>query len=309
MRRLQSRLFLGCQEHTPKNWIKSLHLKNNSSPLKAWPSVDSILGALRNWIARDGSALVLFCMAASAAMYPVMSSPSIRVIGWLGDNVQYIYMTGWVAEALRTFQSFLVDPHLNYPDVLLLPTTDAPFLSMIVAAPITWMSNPILAYNLIIFLSHVLSGYFAYLWIRRLTSSRFGGLVAGLLFLLSPYRIAHSYGHLQLVSTQFMPLFFWALDNALQGEKPRVREMAILGLATFLVGSAMSQYYLFICMMAGVVYTLCSINHTRYLVHYGWKLIATVAVGAVISAWPYLVSKRFGFPCPISNASLMGPDR
>src|SRR5262249_21609139 len=151
-------------------------------------------------------------------------------IGWQGDNVQYVYMTGWVAHALQTGQSIFADPHLNYPDSLLLPATDAPFLSMVVVAPFTLLFTPTLGYNLIIFLSHFLSGHLTYAWIRRLTSSRFGGIIAGLAFMLMPYRITHSYGHLQLVSTQFIPLFFWVLDTTLHSNLSARRNGLLLSL-------------------------------------------------------------------------------
>jgi hypothetical protein len=258
----------------------------------------------RSWIARDGLAIILFALAAMASMYPVMACFSKRIIGWAGDNIQYVYMTGWVAEALRTGQSILVDPHLNYPQELVLAATDVPYLSMIVAAPAVWLGNPVVAYNVIMFFSSLLSGYFAYLWIHSLTGSRFGGIVAGLLFLFSPYRIAHSYGHLQLVSTQVLPLFFWALDRALQPERPVRRDLFILTGATFLVGFATSQYYLCISLVTGVVYALLTILHKkRYLLCHGWKLVVSVGLGAVLSAWPYLVALHewVSSPYPIAQ--------
>jgi len=164
--------------------------------------------SLRTWFFRDWLVLAIFVIFAGLAIYPVLGSFDTRIIGRPADNIQYVYITGRVAEAIRSGESIFTDPQLNYPDGLLLAATDVPFLSMVAASPWTSLFGPISGYNLIIFLSHVLSGYFAYLWILRLTRSRLAGLVAGLSFLLAPYRIAHSYGHLQLVSTQFLPLFF-----------------------------------------------------------------------------------------------------
>ncbi len=171
--------------------------------------------SLRTWFFRDWLVLAILVLFASLAMYPVFGDFDSRLIGPPGDNIQYVYITGRVAEAIRSGQSIFSDPQLNYPDGLLLAATDVPFLSMAAASPWTTLFGAISGYNLIIFLSHIFSGYFAYLWILRLTQSRLAGLIAGLSFLLAPYRIAHSYGHLQLVSTQFLPLFFWSLDNVL----------------------------------------------------------------------------------------------
>jgi hypothetical protein len=233
-------------------------------------------------------ALLLFALAALAAMHPIFPDFRTRILGEHADNVQYAYMTGWVAQSLLLGESPFIDPRLNYPGDLALPATDAPFLSMLLVAPATWTLGPTFGYNLIIFLSHVLSGYITYLWIARLTGNRAAGFIAGLCFLLVPYRVIHSYGHLQLVSTQMLPLFFWALDNALQPPAPRERDLWLLGGATFLVGS-MSQYYLVMCLLAGAAYTLFMVlPRWRYLLRSGWRLAASVFFGALPAVLPYI---------------------
>jgi len=237
--------------------------------------------SLKNWFHRDWWVLLFFIIFACMAMYPVLGSFGTQMIGPLGDNVQYVYITGRVAEAIRSWQSIFSDPQLNYPDGLLLAATDIPFLSMVIASPWTTLFGPISGYNFIILISHILSGYFAYLWILRLTESRIAGLIAGLGFLLAPYRIAHSYGHLQLISTQFLPLFFWSLDNVLQSPKPKWRNLVLLALSTFAVGFS-SQYYLAISLLCGVIYTILAVPKVKYLIYQGWKVALCVAAGALI---------------------------
>jgi hypothetical protein len=164
---------------------------------------------LRKALNSDATVWIFYLATSAWSVYPVLASPMRRVIGWAGDNIQYIYILGWVAKALRSGASPFIDPHINPPAGLQLATTDAPFISFIVFSPLTWITNEVLTYNLLLFLSYFLSGLFTYLWIKRLTGSRFAGVVSGLIFLLAPYRLAHGYGHLNLVSTQFIPLFFW----------------------------------------------------------------------------------------------------
>ncbi len=115
--------------------------------------------SLRSWFYRDWWVWVVFILSAGMAMYPVLEGFNTRMVGPLGDNVQYVYITGRVAEALRSGQSIFSDPQLNYPDGLLLAATDVPFLSMLFAAPWTTLFGPVSGYNLIIFFSHVLSGF------------------------------------------------------------------------------------------------------------------------------------------------------
>lgn len=178
-----------------------------ASQLRGWIGVAG--QAVIWWLRRDTLPLLFFGSIALLAMSPVLASPRTHILGLPGDNLQYAYITGWVAQALRMGASPLVDPRLNYPDDLLLTGTDAPFLSVILAAPATWALGPVFGYNLIIFASHILTGYFTYLWLLALTGSRAGAIIAGLLFMLAPYRTIRSYGQLNLISTQAIPLFFW----------------------------------------------------------------------------------------------------
>ena len=91
--------------------------------------------SLRTWIFRDWLVFAILFLFAGLAMYPLLGSFDTSIIGWLADNVQYVYITGRVAEAIRSGQSIFSDPQLNFPDGLLLAATDVPFLSMVAASP------------------------------------------------------------------------------------------------------------------------------------------------------------------------------
>jgi hypothetical protein len=283
------------------------------------------IASILAWVRRDWIVLLVLLAAALALIHPVLVDPRGRVIGWAGDNVQYAYMTGWTAQALLLGQSPLVDPRLNYPDGLVLAATDVPFASMLMVAPFTWVLGPVFGYNLIILLSGLLSGYFAYLWVRSLTGSRFGGLVAGLAFLLAPYRFVHAYGHLQLVSTQALPLFFWALDRAL-APRPGRRALLALAAATCFVG-LLSQYYLVMCLVLGPVYVLLALALLRNEDHpenttagnaprLPVRLLllglvaASVLLGAVLAALPYLTAggERLYVPRPAETTRMWSAD-
>ncbi len=249
----------------------------------AWPAVIW-------WLRRDALPLLFFCGIALLAMSPVLATPRTHILGLPGDNLQYAYITGWVAQALRMGASPFVDPRLNYPDDLLLTGTDAPFLSVILAAPATWALGPVFGYNLIIFVSHILTGYFTYLWLLTLTGSRAGAIIAGLLFMLAPYRTIRSYAQLNLISTQAIPLFFWALHHALTCPQRGELRLWLLGAATLLVG-LLSQYYLIICLTTGIAYALLlNWRQPLTLLIPGWRIAFSVAIGALLSALPYLSS-------------------
>jgi hypothetical protein len=264
------------------------------APPASWPglklreTVVQLLVEAKRALARDIPALLFFAIMSLAAMYPVLQAPRSRVIGVPGDNIQYAYMTGWVAQSVLLGRSPLVDPRLNYPDNLALPATDAPFISMLAVAPATWLLGPVFGYNLLFYVTYLLSGYFTYLWVRRITGSRAGGLVAGLGFMLMPFHVVHSYGHPQMLSTQMFPLFFWALDNTLRADPPTQRDLRLLGIATFLLG-CMSQYYLVIGLTTGGFYALLMLlPRLGYIVRNGWPIVVRVFFGSLIAILPYL---------------------
>ncbi len=61
-------------------------------------------------VRRHGLPVLIFIAISFATMYPVTLDPRGRVIGWKGDNVQYVYMTSWVGRSLLIGQSPLIDP-------------------------------------------------------------------------------------------------------------------------------------------------------------------------------------------------------
>jgi hypothetical protein len=254
--------------------------------------MQALRGAWRGvvgWLRRDALVLLFFAALALGALHPVLLAPRTLVPGPPGDNIQHAYLTGWTAQALLLGESPFIDPRLNYPADLALAATDLSYLNMLLVAPATWVLGPAFGYNLILFLSHLLSGYFAYLWMVRLTGSRAGGVVAGAAFLLAPYRIVHSYAHLNLTATHMLPLFFWALDNALTDPPERghrERNLWLLGGATLLVGST-SQYYLVLCLVTGAAYALLRLLvRPARLLRDGWRPAVSVGFGALLAILP-----------------------
>ena len=88
--------------------------------------------------------------------------------------------------------------------------------------------NPLLSYNLVLLLSLTLSGYFAFLLVRRLSGSALAGFIAGVAFAFCPYAF-FEIGRIQLVATQWIPLFFLFMHRS--AEHKRLRDLAGLGFA------------------------------------------------------------------------------
>lgn len=74
----------------------------------------------------------------------------------------------------------------------------------IVIAPVIWLTgNPILAWNILTFLSFFLSAVAAWLLVRRFTGSSLAGIAAGITYAFSPWHYGQ-YGHLGIMAIPYM---------------------------------------------------------------------------------------------------------
>lgn len=111
-------------------------------------------------------------------------------------------------------------------------------------APLLWLgNNPLLAYNLTLLASFVLSQYFTYLLVRHLTGSHGAGIVSGFAFALSPYA-TFEMGRIQLVAQQWIPLCILFLYRACQ--KQRLADVIGLFLSYALLVGTCLYYAMFL---------------------------------------------------------------
>ncbi|MEO5952126.1 MAG: hypothetical protein ABIQ44_06590, partial [Chloroflexia bacterium] len=81
----------------------------------------------------------------------------------------------------------------------------------IVIAPVIWLTgNPILAWNILTFLSFFLSAIAAWLLVRRFTGSSLAGIAAGITYAFSPWHYGQ-YGHLGIMAIPYMVLGLYFL--------------------------------------------------------------------------------------------------
>lgn len=185
--------------------------------------------------------LAAFAVLAAVGTWPLVAHLSDAVLGPPGDNYEYLYKIWWFKTALlERGQSPLFNPDVFYPsgyDVSLSETTLA---NMALALPFAAIWGEVVAYNTVVLLSFVLSGWAMYCLARVLTGSVVGGAVAGGIFAFSPYRMAHlGAGHLPLLGTQWIPLAFLFAERAFRTR--RARDGALAGL--FFGLTALSSWY------------------------------------------------------------------
>lgn len=91
--------------------------------------------------------------------------------------------------------------------------------------------NAVLCYNLLYLSTFALSGLGTFLFVREITGSRAAAFVAGLLFAFAPYRFPQS-SHLQVLSSQWMPLALYAFRRYFDTRRPAALAWAGAALVT-----------------------------------------------------------------------------
>lgn len=189
--------------------------------------------------------------------YPLVKDLGCRILGAPapGDNFEYLYKVWWFKHALFDLHvSPFFNPSMFYPfgyNVVLSETTVS---NLIPALPLTLCFGEVVAYNLTMLLSFVLSGLGMYLLVLHLSGSRAAGLFAGVVFAFCPYRMAHlGAGHLPLMGTQWLPLLILYLDRMIMR---RCRADALMGALFFSLGALSSWYYAYMFALVGGAYVL-----------------------------------------------------
>ncbi len=165
------------------------------------------------WVALGFTALAL------VFTWPLALGLSRDVPGDLGDSLLNMWILAWGAEhaprlltGTITWAAFW-NGNIFHPEPYSLAFSEHMFAQALQIAPIYALTgNIILGYNLLFLSTFVISAIGAYLLARDLTGDWRAGIIAGLVFGFLPYRISQV-PHLQVMSSQWMPLALWGFHR------------------------------------------------------------------------------------------------
>lgn len=211
--------------------------------------------------------------------------------GTLKDSVDALHQSwilGWNAQILLDNPVALYEAPIFYPYPHTLAYMDSMVPQSLLALPIVLATgNPAFAYNLQVIFTFVLSGLAMYWLVRDWGGNLWGALIAGIFFAFGHYRLAH-FGHLNLLSIQWLPLMLIYLERALSRGGGHNWFMYAL----FFVLSALSSFYyaFFVALVAGI-HTSISLVWQR-----GRFSRATLQGLLASSALAFLIILPFGIP-------------
>ncbi|HYF65463.1 MAG TPA: hypothetical protein VD886_21735 [Herpetosiphonaceae bacterium] len=191
---------------------------------------------------------LVFAALALLGTWPMALHLGSSLNSW-GDPQLQTWILAWNAHALASdplavWQAPIFAP---YPDTL--AYTDHHLVLALLSSPIIWLTgNPVLAYNLMVLLSFVLTGWAVHDLALELTGHRGAAFAAGVMFAFGPFRMAQVF-HLQLLQTAWLPWGLLFLRRTLlrpeAGWRPAILAGIFLGLQC-----VTALYYAFFAIVA-----------------------------------------------------------
>lgn len=195
------------------------------------------------------------------------------------DTGQGIWNLWWARHSLLHGQNPYLTRYLFYPEAINLFWQTLSLPNAVLVFPALALFGPIVAFNLLTWLSFGLGGYFTYRLARSLIASRAAALLAGLVFACSPFHMQVLFGGpMEIIAIQWIPLYVLLLMRALQRQTVGVDWGLIPSLAAgsaLIVTTLASQYYGLFC----AVYTLIHVGLALVLTP-GWRSRWRVGVTA-----------------------------
>jgi len=170
------------------------------------------------------AALAWYTVITVVMTWPVSATLGSRLPLDLGDPLLNCWILWWGLDHLTRFLSGewtafagFWNANIFHPEPLTLAYSEHLLAQALQALPVYAVTrNVVLSYNLLFLSTFVLSGLGMYLLARDLTGRPRAAFVAGLLYAFAPYRTSQL-GHLQVLSSQWMPLALFALRRYFAG--------------------------------------------------------------------------------------------
>ncbi|ACU54809.1 hypothetical protein Afer_1904 [Acidimicrobium ferrooxidans DSM 10331] len=238
-------------------------------------------------LAFAAACVVIYGAEALLLSWPGGAHLTSRVIGDGGDSPQFLWYIHWVAGWLVGAHGLFLTHQVLYPRGADLAWATLALPAAIVAGVLEHLgATPVLAYNLALLGSLVADGGAAAWCARRVGLGRGAALVAGAIYLASPFFMGQMLGHLNLVDGAGLALVVgWAFDLFDRAD-PALWRFGVLGALLALVVWSVYDYGIYAIAAIVVLWFVHPQLASRRLATLvawwrGWLVLGVVAVVAV----------------------------
>jgi hypothetical protein len=216
-----------------------------------------------------------------------------------GDQSFFAWSLKWWPDSIHALRDPLLTDRIYAPEGFNLAWATVIPGPALVAAPITLLAGPIVAYNILALLALPLNGLAAFLLCREVTGKALPALLGGGVFAFSSYGLAESVNHLNLALVFCIPL------AALVGVRHARGTLSDNGAALRIAALVVAQLMIFTEVLAtAALFGLGTIALLR-LWRTGLVALAGLGLGALIAS-PFLYV-AFAHPNPLQQGT--GPLR
>jgi len=169
---------------------------------------------LRQWTTAHRGGLAIFVGYLVAAVVVTLGAWRGPASGWAGtccDQEPAIWYLGWTPHALAHGLDPFFTTQIGSPaGVNLMWSPSMPLLGILGWLPAK-IGGPIFGFNVLVVVGIALSGFTAWLAIRRWSGDGPGPIVGGAVYAFSPYVVSHAAIHLNLATAWVPPLLLIAI--------------------------------------------------------------------------------------------------
>lgn len=161
----------------------------------------------KRWAQFGALPVLLYGVSFGIYSYPWVTKIGSSIFGSGSDPLQNIWNLWWFKYALLHGINPYATTMLHAPEgTSLLGHTLSP-LNGLLGLPLQLIMGPTTSYNVLVAGAFISTGVTA-LWLcYYITRSYWASLIGGFIFTFSSYHFAHGFGHLNLVSLEWLPLF------------------------------------------------------------------------------------------------------
>lgn len=225
--------------------------------------------------------------------YPVVFNINTHIAGDGGDGLQNVWNMWWSKKSLFGDANLYYTDYQFYPAGTSLTFHTLNIFNCMISIPLQLLFSLVTTYNIIFLLSFVLAGCGMFFLINYLVKDYRVALISGLAFAFCPYHFAHGYGHLQLISIQWIPFYLLFL---IKSAKERKMTNPILAGIFLVITSLTSWYYMIFCFiftifyLIGIVLSEQKLPDIKFFKRFG---LLSLIFGIIITPFVYPMIKDF----------------
>ena len=211
-------------------------------------------------------AFLLYLLLVLGFTYPAILHLSSRVIGG-GDAYMFLWDIWWFKYALVTLHTNpLVNNTIYYP-MHNIPMVWSTPVNELGSLPFQFIFGNLVTYNLLILSHFVLSGFFMFIFLKKLIRNDLPAFIGGVVYTFSTFHfVAGTVGTLGLTTIEFIPLFLYAFISFLDEQTvKRVILMTCCAIQVALSDPYIAIYFLVTFSAVFVLYALFA--ERRLLLH------------------------------------------